>query len=514
MSAVACGDDVLAQALEQVGRRGVLGRRGRDGEDRRHLAVLARRRRRHGGDAGRVGDRLLQRAQLLLGLRRTLGCVDGEQEGTVGSGAERRGQLVVGDALRARLGLVAVVGLADPHLDDREGEDQQQRDAGGDRHPGPTGDDLAPAREGRRGLHVLRLLRHQPAPEGAHHDRKNRQRRDDHRGDRDRRAKAHLADVRDADHQQPGDRHHHDQARGHHSRAGGRRRAPGRDLQAVARRPLLAVAPDDQQRVVDPGSEAEHRRDHRRKRGQAERIGKHGQQDLARRDADERTDEGRGHRPPGAKQHGQQDDRNEHADELADRGLLLYREIDQDAARLDLNLRLGGLAGCDQRLAVLLLDFPGLGGVAHVNRRQALVLGHLPAGLERTRDQLDALELAHLRQRALDRLPRLRIGDLALVDREDQGRIRPAERRRVRLEEINRLLRLGPRKREVVAGRLRGAGRKGQQHQDADRRREAALPVRGQRARDARQKPGRRSGAAARGEVALRHEVGTADSGR
>ena len=49
----------------------------------------------------------------------------------------------------------------------------------------------------------------------------------------------------------------------------------------------------------------------------------------------------------------------QHADELADRGLLLGRQIDQNAARLDLNLRLGGLAGGDQRLAVLLLDLPG-----------------------------------------------------------------------------------------------------------------------------------------------------------
>ena len=45
------------------------------------------------------------------------------------------------------------------------------------------------------------------------------------------------------------------------------------------------------------------------------------------------------------------------ADELADRRLLLGREVDEHAARGDLDaVALGGLAGVEQRLAVLLLD--------------------------------------------------------------------------------------------------------------------------------------------------------------
>ena len=56
--------------------------------------------------------------------RRALRRVDGEQERAVGARAERLGLLVVRDTLRARLGLVAVVGLADPQLGDREREDQ------------------------------------------------------------------------------------------------------------------------------------------------------------------------------------------------------------------------------------------------------------------------------------------------------------------------------------------------------------------------------------------------------
>ena len=325
---------------------------------------------------------------------------------------------------------------------------------------------------------MLGLLRHQLAPEGAHHDREDRQRRHDHRADRDRRTEAHLPDVRDADHQQAGDRHHHDQARGHNRGARRCGRTRGGVLHAVTGGPLLAVAADDQQRVVDACAEAEHHRDYGSERGQSERCRQHGQQDLARRDAEQRADERRAHRPPGAKQQGQQHDRDEYADELADRGLLLGRQVDQDAARLDLNLRLGGLAGRDQRLAVLLLDLPGLRGVAHVDRREAPVLRDLAARLERTRHQLDAVELADLSERALDRRPRPGIRDLAVVDREDKRRVHPAERRRVRLEEIDRLLRLGPREGVVVGDLTRGAGRQDEQHQDADRRREAALPMR------------------------------------
>ena len=49
-----------------------------------------------------------------------------------------------------------------------------------------------------------------------------------------------------------------------------------------------------------------------------------------------------------------------------------------------------------------------VGRVAHVDRREPPVLGDLAARLERARRELDAVELADLRQRALDRRPRRR----------------------------------------------------------------------------------------------------------
>ena len=128
-------DHVLAQALEQVARLRVLRRGLRDRDDRRHLAVLARRRGRDGGHARRRGDGLLERGELLLGAGVALRRVDGEQERAVGAGAERLAELVVGDALGARRRLVAVVGLAEAQLGDRRGEHEQHEHAGGDRQP-------------------------------------------------------------------------------------------------------------------------------------------------------------------------------------------------------------------------------------------------------------------------------------------------------------------------------------------------------------------------------------------
>ena len=62
-----------------------------------------------------------------------------------------------------------------------------------------------------------------------------------------------------------------------------------------------------------------------------------------------------------------------------------------------------GLGGCDQRLAVLLLEVGGLGRVADVDRRERPVLGELAALGERVGDGLDALDLADLLERVLDR---------------------------------------------------------------------------------------------------------------
>ena len=75
----------------------------------------------------------------------------------------------------------------------------------------------------------------------------------------------------------------------------------------------------------------------------------------------------------------------------------------------------------------------------------------------------------------------------AVLDAEDERRVGARERRAVRLEEVERLLGLGARDREVVGGLTAGAGGGAEQDEDDDRGREAALPVMGERAREARE---------------------------
>jgi hypothetical protein len=68
-------------------------------------------------------------------------------------------------------------------------------------------------------------------------------------------------------------------------------------------------------------------------------------------------------------------------------------------------------------------------------------------------------ERPDLVERLVDRFAVLRIGDLALVDAEDERRVGTGEGRAVRLEEIERLLGLGARDREVVGRLTTGPGR-------------------------------------------------------
>ena len=124
-----------------------------------------------------------------------------------------------------------------------------------------------------------------------------------------------------------------------------------------------------------PGAEPEHHRDHRGERRQAERCR-------------QRPPAGSGPPPRraarrSASRPSPHPERNRSVSSTIaistpmsspTGAVLLGRQVDQDAARLDLDLRLGGLGGRDQRLAVVLRDVPGVGGVAHVDRRQAPVL--------------------------------------------------------------------------------------------------------------------------------------------
>jgi hypothetical protein len=148
---------------------------------------------------------------------------------------------------------------------------------------------------------------------------------------------------------------------------------------------------------------------------------------------------------------------------------------------------LGGLRGREQRLPVLLLEVGRLGPVAHVDRGQPAVARDAAAARERVGDLLDAVEAADAVERALDRPPRSGVGDLAPLDAEDERRVGARERGAVGLEQVDRLLGLGPRDREVVGGLAARAGRCAEQDEDEQRAGQAALPVLGEGTREARE---------------------------
>jgi hypothetical protein len=112
-----------------------------------------------------------------------------------------------------------------------------------------------------------------PGAERTEDGRQQRQRGHHHQADRERRGDADPADELDPGQEQPADREH-DRPAGEHDRVPGLRHRPAdRGLDRVARGQLLPVAGDDEQRVVDPGAEAQHRRDHRRGRMHLEQRG-------------------------------------------------------------------------------------------------------------------------------------------------------------------------------------------------------------------------------------------------
>ena len=253
--------------MARVLRRGL-----RDGEDRRHLAVLARRGRRDlamPGVPATASCSFVRSASLPAS---PLGMSIARRNGPLEPGAERLAQAVVGDRWGLASGWLPSSGWPRRSWVTGRGEEQHDEHAGGDREPRLRGDDLAPAAEGGRGRDVLGLLGRRASRRAPIMTSRTVSADTTTAPTAIAARQAELADERDPDHEQAGDREHHDQAGGDHGRAGGRRGLRRRVAAAVARGDLLPVAPDDQQRVVDARAEAEHDRDHRRERRQAERL--------------------------------------------------------------------------------------------------------------------------------------------------------------------------------------------------------------------------------------------------
>jgi hypothetical protein len=119
------------------------------------------------------------------------------------------------------------------------------------------------------------------------------QRQRDQHGDHDRarRRQSHHRQEWDPDDRQPRERDHHRGAGKHDRAARGRDSARHRLLRVEAVGELLAVAGDDEQRVVDPDRQSQHQRQRRGDRAQLDDPGQPLDRRQSDRDADDRGEQ-------------------------------------------------------------------------------------------------------------------------------------------------------------------------------------------------------------------------------
>lgn len=170
------------------------------------------------------------------------------------------------------------------------------------------------------------------ARKGPHQHRQDRDRPDRNRRDQDRRAQAHPPDEGQAGGEQARDGHHHDRSGGDDRRSRSLVRHSRGVRHVVTGGQLFSVAPDYEQRVVDPGAEAEH---HPERRGKARKIehrrAEREQHDAARQ-REQGGEQGEEHRGGGSEDQRQDEHRDRYADQVPDRGRLLFGLVDDLAA--------------------------------------------------------------------------------------------------------------------------------------------------------------------------------------
>jgi hypothetical protein len=301
-------DDVVAQPLHERRRPLVLRGGARDHCDRRRVAGAVDDRRGDRCDVGRrlgAGPKIVEHGGggRLVGRER-----DGDHQRAVEALAEALGKAVVGHPLGGRRGLRAVVGLPEAQAESRRGERQQDRDAGDGRRDRPRGDTMGPARGetfARRaggGRPLAITARQHTTPGHAEQRRHHGHGGDGGRGHHDAGGEPHTADERDANGEQAADRDHDDRARGEHRHPGGRVRGAGGGHRIVAGGEPLAVAGDEEQRVVDAGAQAEHHADRRRDGRHVDPGAGQGDERQAADEAEARRDERQRHRHDRAEQ--------------------------------------------------------------------------------------------------------------------------------------------------------------------------------------------------------------------
>ena len=365
-------------------------------------------------------------------------------------------QVIVRLALGGAGGLRAVVRQAELHVRRRDGDgegereradDEQQRAAGDQR--GPAGAHLRAGGVAAAGVvaeHAVRAA--QALAEDAEQGREEGD-GDEHRdGDRAGRGQTHDREERDVDDEQADEGDDHRHAGEDDGAARGGDGLCGRLARRQAVVQALAVAREDEERVVDADGEAEHRGERRRGVGDLDEAGDGGEAHHADDDADHRRQQ----RQARGQQRGQRDGEDEEADGDAD-GLGGGVRLGRDHAARPLDLHPGRLGGRGAGLELILglrLEVGRRDGIAHVGEADRAV-GRDRAGRVRVDDADDVGARARLLERGHD--PCLDGGVVeggALGRHEDHARVGARGRRELVLEQLLRLLRLGARHREAV----------------------------------------------------------------
>ena len=393
--------------MDEPGRLGGVGSRLGDHRDDGGVAVGVDHRVRGEEDVLIGAERVDQRAQLGGVGRGVAGEGHGQQQRAVHAGAEALGHEVVGLAAGGVLGVAAGIGLAEAHRHERHGHHDQHRGGGHEVDPGVAGHVGAPAHPATgggdalgplAGLAGLAGLGPREAGGGELHPGEaeqrgeQRDRGDHHDGDDDGGGVAHRGDERDADERQAADGDDDGAAGEDHGLTGGGVGPGGGLLHRHALGEVLAVAGDDEERVVDADAEADHRGEDRSHLGDVHEGGHDGDGGEAGGQAEQGEPDGHPAGDDGAEGHQEDDDGGGDADHLGGAGLGPLGVADELAA--ELHLHAVGAGVLDHLHEVLVGaggQVAGRGVVLHEGHADGPV-GRHGAGDERVDHPADVIE--------------------------------------------------------------------------------------------------------------------------
>ena len=317
-------DHVVAETVDEVGRRLVLRVGGGEHLHDRDVALRGRLRRRgerHAFHAvvQRVAQ-LLERGDVLLTIRRGRG----EQQWSVETGPEALGDEVVGTARGVAGGTVPGVVEPEAQRQQRHREQEEHGEPDEQRRPRVVLDHAAPPVPGglatgrSRALVTTDLPLVDVAPGESEERGQERDRREhggEHTGrDRD----GHAAHDRRLHEPQAEHRDDHGGSREDHRAAGGVDGVHDAAFGVETGGEVLAVARDDEQRVVDPDAEADHCDGRGGEVGHVDEAAQTQHDRDTRADAEQRGADRQAHRDHGAEGDQQDDHRREETDGFGD----------------------------------------------------------------------------------------------------------------------------------------------------------------------------------------------------